>query len=199
MRIIRKRLKEVLVKPISWSRVNPSKEDKPDKSLTYGYYEDQYKKDQTLTIWENGQITVYNTESGFPYFNVDGLIEENKEESDSTDMFFRKPKVIAINLFGKSNWNISEINDSDFNVNKLAKVKNGNKAIISILQSNTHYYCLDLEINVPLLLYRIEKFESPNLKVRTKGNIEGMEEDNISFIFENAGRFNPVYKKLKVQ
>jgi hypothetical protein len=193
---IKKRIQEVLVKPISWSKVNPSKEDKPDKSLTYGYYEDQYKTDQTLTVWGNGQITVYNTQSGYPYFNVDNLIEERE---DTTDMFFRKPKVTAINLFGKSNWNISETRDSKFDINKLAKVKNGNKAIISMLQSNTHYYCLDLEINAPLLLYRIEKFESPNLKVRTRGNIIGMEEDNISFIFENAGRYNPVYKKLTVQ
>lgn len=193
---IRRKIQEVLVKPISWSKVNPSKEAKPDKSLTYGYYEDQYKTDQTLTVWGSGQITVYNTQSGYPYFNVDNLIDESE---DNTDMFFRKPRVMAINLFGKSNWNISETKDSNFDINKLAKVKNGNKAIISILQSNTHYYCLDLEINAPLLLYRIEKFESPNLKVRTKGNIIGMEENNISFIFENAGRYNPVYKKLIVQ
>lgn len=192
------KIKEVLVKPISWSRVNPNKEDRPDQSLTYGYYEDEYKQDQTLTIWKNGQITTYNTTSGYPYFNVDGLIGKYTEENSSTDMFFRKPKVMAINLFGRPNWNISETPDPDFDINKVSKVKKGNKAIISILQSNTHYYCLDLEIKNPLLLYRLEKFESPNLKVRTKGDIKGMGESNISFIFENAGRFNPVYKKLTV-
>lgn len=192
-------INEVLVKPISWSRVNPNKEDRPDKSLSYGYFEDEYKADQTLTIWRKGQISVYNTISGYPYFNVDGLMRKYTEENKNTDMFFRKPKVMAINLFGKHNWNILENPDPTFDVSKLAKVKKGNKAIISILQSNTHYYCLDLEINVPLLLYRIEKFESPNLKVRTKGDIIGMEESNISFVFENAGRYNTVYSKLMVK
>jgi hypothetical protein len=194
-----KRIKEILIKPVSWSKVNPNKKDLPDQSLTYGYYEDEYKQDQTLTIWKNGQITIYNTKSGYPYFDVNGLVGTYTKENNNTDMFFRKPKVIAINLFGRSNWNISKTLDTEFDVNKLAKVKNGNKAIISILQGSTHYYCLDLEINVPLLLYRIEKFESPNLKVRTKGNIIGMEEENISFTFENAGRHNSVYKKLVVQ
>jgi len=193
------KIKEVLVKPVSWSKVNPDKEDRPDKSLTYGYYEDEYKKDQTLSIWKSGQITVYNTKSGYPYFNVESLVEQHSEENSNTDMFFRKPKVMAINLFGRPNWNITETPDPTFDSDKLAKVKNGNKAIISILQSNNHYYCLDLEISVPLLLYRIEKFESPNLKVRTRGNIIGMDENNISFVFENAGRYNPVYRKLMVK
>jgi hypothetical protein len=195
---LRKNIKDILVKPVSWSKVNLGKQliasddEELDMSKTYGYYQDMDSKDDiTLSTWNKGFISV--VKHPYPFFEV-----EEKTSTPIEEFLMKKKSKILINLYGSYKWNlVTPKNGEVFNTNNLAKVSKNRQAIISIRSGSTHFYCLDLEIQSELLLNRIHKFESPNLIVRSNGRLEGLEDDNIAFRFlNNQKKEREVYHKL---
>lgn len=190
---------EVKVKPVSWSKVNLGKKllvsetDEFTQDQIYGYYQDlESKEDISSSTWSNGLISVNTTYPSFEVFErTDTPVED----------FLKRKNKISINLYGKSTWKVVNYGEegNQFNTNNLSMVAKGKHAIISITFKSVHYYCTELQINNEILLHRLEKFESPNLIVKTNGILNGMEENNVQFSFLNNQRKpREVYRKLTI-